>query len=105
MKKVVYTGFADVRELTTADLAKAGVEGFTKTLFPRKKAVEVDDKVADALLAPDNIFGEFRLSKKEPKESSKATTQEEEDQEEEELEVENPTIVPEAPVKNSSPTK
>ena len=50
----------DVRELAAADLAKAGVEGFNKTLFPRGEVVEVKPEVAKALVE-DGRFGQFEI--------------------------------------------
>jgi len=49
-KSVTFSGKGiDARELTAADLKKAGVEGFTKTLFRKGEVVDVDDEVAEAL--------------------------------------------------------
>lgn len=64
-QKVVYKGRSDARVLAAADLAKAGVEGFTKTVFQRNTPVEVEDGVAKALTENTKLFGTFVIE--EPK--------------------------------------
>lgn len=49
------------RELASADLQKAGVEGFTKTLFPAGEPIEVSDEVAKALTENEGLFGKFTI--------------------------------------------
>lgn len=58
---VKYTGFADVRQLVAGDLAKAGVDNFRKTDFPKGEAVAVDAAVGKVLVEED-IFGEFEYA-------------------------------------------
>lgn len=50
MAHVRYKGFADVRELTAADMQHLGVEGFSKTRFNRFEATEVDKNFVEALV-------------------------------------------------------
>lgn len=78
MTSIVYKGDADVRELASDDLKKAGVEGFKKTAFAKGVPTEVADDVATALIEND-IFGDFGLSSDveivaEPAPSTKAST-------------------------------
>jgi hypothetical protein len=55
-----YNGPADTRELTAADLKKAGVEGAHKVTYLKGVPAEVkDDATADALLQHDLFAGEF----------------------------------------------
>lgn len=61
MATVKYTGRADARVLSARDLKLAGVEGFSKTTFLRRRAVEVDDEVAQALTENKLFGGEFQL--------------------------------------------
>lgn len=61
---VVYKGRSDARVLAAADLTKAGVEGFTKTVFQRNKPTEVDSAVAKALIENTALFGKFETVEK-----------------------------------------
>lgn len=55
-----YNGPADTRELSAADLKKAGVEGAHKAIYTRGVPAEVkDDATADALLQHELFSGEF----------------------------------------------
>lgn len=61
MAKVVYNERGiDRRELGAADLAKAGVEDFKKTVFHKNEPVEVTDEVAK-VLTEDKRFPGFRI--------------------------------------------
>lgn len=63
MTMIKYTGTSDSYELSAADFAKGGVEGARKTRFPKGKAVEVDDAIAELLLNADKddpVFGDFK---------------------------------------------
>lgn len=62
MGSVRYTGFADVRELRSEDLQKAGVEGFRFTKFPQGVDVAVEDNVAEALVNSPLLGGGFEHS-------------------------------------------
>lgn len=64
MAKVTYNqrGF-DARELSSADLAQHGVEGFKKQTFRAGEAVEVDDAVAELLVNNPDVFGSFEFAK------------------------------------------
>lgn len=64
MKAIVYDGTADFQEFSSADFKKADVDQ-DKLVFPRGKAVAVEDGVADALLSKDGIFGDHKF--REPK--------------------------------------
>lgn len=56
--RVVYQGTADFKELNAADLQKAGIDGFKKTVFQPGVAVEVDDAVGELLVSLDHpLFG------------------------------------------------
>lgn len=66
MAKVTFNGASDVRVLAAADLAKAGVEGFTKTEFTRGVATEVPDEVAKAILDNSALFGLFSAEEAGP---------------------------------------
>lgn len=59
MAQVQYTGRSDFRILGGHDLAKAGVEGFETTNFPRHELVEVTPEVALALQDNALFDGEF----------------------------------------------
>lgn len=75
MAQVKFTGRADARILSAADLAKAGVEGFTKREFRKGEAVEVDDTVAKALIDNSDIFGDFESAEADAeREASKSDT-------------------------------
>ena len=54
-----YLGPSHFRILDAEDLKKAGVEGFRKTSFPKRVEVEVDEKVAAALVGQPGLFGRF----------------------------------------------
>ena len=60
--KVVYEGPYSARELAAVDLKKAGVEEFTKTMFLKGKAVEVEEEVGKALIE-NKLFGNFRAAR------------------------------------------
>jgi hypothetical protein len=58
-KQIAYTGKADIRVLSAADLKLLGVEDFRKTEFKRNQTVEVEDNVAEALLGSKQLKGQF----------------------------------------------
>lgn len=60
MKNLVYTGESHFRELSTEDLAKAGVEDHKPLTFERFTPLEVSNALADAILAAPGIFGSFK---------------------------------------------
>lgn len=59
MTHVAYKGPYDRWTLAAADLKKAGVEGFSKTVFPLGDPVEVDEAVAKALTENKLFQGHF----------------------------------------------
>lgn len=59
MSRVKYTGPVDFRVLASDDLKKTEVTGFRKTIFPAGVGIEVDEAVAQALIANPLIFGNF----------------------------------------------
>lgn len=61
MKQIKYVGTADFREVSAADIKKAGFEGdFSKVTFERGVLMDVeDDGAADALLEHAIFSGEF----------------------------------------------
>ncbi len=61
MTNVRYIGRSDARVLDGEDLAKGDVEGFTETVFPRNKVVEISEAAATAILRVPEIYGEFEL--------------------------------------------
>lgn len=61
MAKVVYNGFADIRELDASDLKKVNVTGFKKTAFRKGEPVEVTDEVAK-VLHEESIFDGFSIA-------------------------------------------
>lgn len=61
MKKVVYRERGiDRRELGAADLEKAGVDGFKKTVFHKGEPVEVTNEVAK-VLTENKLFTGFSI--------------------------------------------
>lgn len=59
-KFLQYIGPADTREITAADLKKAGVEGGHKATYAKDGVAEIDDEAtADALLTSPLFAGEF----------------------------------------------
>lgn len=61
MTFVVYNGPHDAMELGSADLKKAGVEGFSKSTFEQGSPYEVDEEVAQAL-TEHSIFADHGFS-------------------------------------------
>lgn len=72
MAQVIYQGPSDAYELSAADFKRLGVEDGKKTAFPRGEAVEVDDSVAEALLAGEKLAhsNAFKLAENTPTESA-----------------------------------
>lgn len=59
MTKIVYNGMSDSYTLSSDDLKKAGVEGFTKTTFPRHEVKDIDDAAAQAITSNEGVFTGF----------------------------------------------
>lgn len=63
---IAFQGPSHFRVLAAADLALAGVEGFKKTEFPRRVPVEVEDRVAQAILERPKLYGNFKQQEPAP---------------------------------------
>lgn len=71
--KIKYTGPDDLRILDAKDLAKADVEGFRKTEFPKGEVVEIDDAAAEGILRTPEVYGNFETVTEDSESDAKAT--------------------------------
>jgi hypothetical protein len=82
---IKYTGTADFKSFTAADLKKGGVEDEKKITFIPDEIIEVSDALGEALTAPDGLFATDPFEVVEPEDVPEAEAKAEANDEQDEV--------------------